>query len=377
MQDSFVAMHGAWRRLRDSDKALSYLRQSVVNRSRSVLRHRLVVGRNTLEPLPDMPSAEHGAILLLERLEVVAALRRLPVRQREALVLRFYRDLTESQVALVMGISRGAVKITRPAPWQRCGPSWSSTHEEGQEGGQGAWAGRMTRDDRDYDAIIRRALQAAAESVEPAGDGLERIRHRLASPPELHSPGVCIRGVVPASCDQAARPPGTRRDLAAAGSRHCRRRGHRGRGCLGPRPGTAIRHAGQLGRKPWPELPAVQRPLLRPSRDRGLGPAHRVEPNPTTGRSGSGGVAVLPVIPRTPAPTTTPTPTSSPSKSATPSPTPTPTPTPAPAPTPTPDTPTPTPTPTHTHTSTPTPTPTPTPTDTSSPAPQPTPARPR
>ena len=46
VQDSFVAMHGGWRRLRDSDKALSYLRQSVVNRSRSVLRHRVVVDRN-------------------------------------------------------------------------------------------------------------------------------------------------------------------------------------------------------------------------------------------------------------------------------------------------------------------------------------------
>src|SRR5690606_16201985 len=40
VQDAFVAIHGAWRRLRDPDKALAYLRQSVVNRSRSVLRHR-------------------------------------------------------------------------------------------------------------------------------------------------------------------------------------------------------------------------------------------------------------------------------------------------------------------------------------------------
>ena len=78
VQDSFVAMHGAWRRLRDNDKALCYLRQSVVNRSRSVLRHQQVVGRNTLEPPPDMPGAEHGAILQLERSAVVAALRRLP-----------------------------------------------------------------------------------------------------------------------------------------------------------------------------------------------------------------------------------------------------------------------------------------------------------
>src|SRR5690348_9512092 len=110
VQDSFVAMHGAWRRLRDSDKALSYLRQSVVNRSRSVLRHRVVVDRNAPKPAPDMPSAEHGAIVLLERSAVVSALRTLPARQREALVLRYYGDLSEAQIASVMGISRGAVK---------------------------------------------------------------------------------------------------------------------------------------------------------------------------------------------------------------------------------------------------------------------------
>jgi RNA polymerase sigma-70 factor (sigma-E family) len=110
VQDSFVAMHGGWRRLRDSEKALSYLRQSVVNRSRSVLRHRMVVDRNAPKPAPDMPSAEHGAIAALERSAVVGALRTLPTRQREAIVLRYYADLSEAQIASAMGISRGAVK---------------------------------------------------------------------------------------------------------------------------------------------------------------------------------------------------------------------------------------------------------------------------
>src|SRR6266513_4522976 len=110
VQDSFVAMHGGWGRLRDTDKALSYLRQSVVNRSRSVLRHRVVVDRNAPKPAPDMPSAEHGAIALLERSAVIAALRTLPPRQREALVLKFYADLSEAQIAASMGIRRGAVK---------------------------------------------------------------------------------------------------------------------------------------------------------------------------------------------------------------------------------------------------------------------------
>jgi len=105
-----MAMHGAWRRLRDNDKALSYLRQSVVNRSRSVLRHRVVVDRNAPKPAPDMPSAEQGAMTLLERSAVVAALRALPARQREALVLRYYGDMSEAQIAAAMGISRGAVK---------------------------------------------------------------------------------------------------------------------------------------------------------------------------------------------------------------------------------------------------------------------------
>ncbi|TDD66862.1 SigE family RNA polymerase sigma factor [Actinomadura rubrisoli] len=110
VQDAFVAMHGGWRRLRDPDKALSYLRQSVVNRSRSVLRHRAVVEKYAPKGLPDAPSAEAGAIGELERSAVIDALSGLPARQREALVLRYYADLSEAEIANTMGISRGAVK---------------------------------------------------------------------------------------------------------------------------------------------------------------------------------------------------------------------------------------------------------------------------
>jgi RNA polymerase sigma-70 factor (sigma-E family) len=110
VQESFIAMHSRWRLLRDSEKGLSYLRSSVVNGSRSVLRHRQVVDRNAPKPPPDMPSAEEGAVELLERSEMVAALRTLPPRQREVLVLRYYGDLSETQIAQAMGISQGAVK---------------------------------------------------------------------------------------------------------------------------------------------------------------------------------------------------------------------------------------------------------------------------
>jgi RNA polymerase sigma-70 factor (sigma-E family) len=110
VQDAFEAMHLAWRRLRDSEKALSYLRQTVVNKSRSVLRHRKVVDMHAPKPAPDEQSAEHAALALIERSAVATALRTLPVRQREAVVLRYYADFSEADIAQAMGISRGAVK---------------------------------------------------------------------------------------------------------------------------------------------------------------------------------------------------------------------------------------------------------------------------
>jgi RNA polymerase sigma-70 factor (sigma-E family) len=110
VQDAFVAMHGSWNRLRDPDKAVAYLRQAVVNRSRSKLRHRAVVAKYQPELPPDVPSAETYAVAAADRAEVMAALRALPRRQRETLVLRYYSDLTEAQIADTLGISQGAVK---------------------------------------------------------------------------------------------------------------------------------------------------------------------------------------------------------------------------------------------------------------------------
>jgi RNA polymerase sigma-70 factor (sigma-E family) len=107
VQDAFVATRGACQRLGDAEKALDYLRQAVVNRSRSVLRHRSGADQNLPQEQPSMPSA---AFSLLERSAVIARLRGLPERQREAIVLRYYADLSEAEIAAVMGISHGAVK---------------------------------------------------------------------------------------------------------------------------------------------------------------------------------------------------------------------------------------------------------------------------
>jgi RNA polymerase sigma-70 factor (sigma-E family) len=110
VQESFISLHKAWKRLRDPDRALAYLRQTVVNRSRSVLRHRSVEIRHAPAPMPDAASAEYGALGLLEQQAVIRALSRLPERQREVLVLRYYSDLSEADIAETIGISRGAVK---------------------------------------------------------------------------------------------------------------------------------------------------------------------------------------------------------------------------------------------------------------------------
>ena len=110
VQDSFIAMHGSWRRLRDPDRALAYLRQAVVNRARSRLRHQKVEQKYAPKPMPDGASAEAQAMVALEHESVLDALRRLPDRQREVLVLRYYGDLGEAEIADALKISRGSVK---------------------------------------------------------------------------------------------------------------------------------------------------------------------------------------------------------------------------------------------------------------------------
>jgi RNA polymerase sigma-70 factor (sigma-E family) len=112
VQDAFVAVHGRWSRLRDHDKALAYLRQAVVNRSRSALRHRGVVAKHAAgDRLPaDAPGADEAALAAARRTAVLDAMRALPDRQREVLALRYYLDLSEAEIADALGISRGAVK---------------------------------------------------------------------------------------------------------------------------------------------------------------------------------------------------------------------------------------------------------------------------
>ena len=110
VQDAFVAMHGRWRTLKDPEKGLAYLRQTVVNRSRSVLRHRGVQARYVVPAARHLHGTDEDALVSERRTAVLDALRALPERQREVLALRYYLDLSEADIAQTLGISRGAVK---------------------------------------------------------------------------------------------------------------------------------------------------------------------------------------------------------------------------------------------------------------------------
>ncbi len=110
VQDAYIRVAARHFRLRDPDKALAYLRQTVVNLARNSLRRRLVARRHTTPSPPAVASAEDEAIDRFERQTVVRALRVLPRRVRDVLVLRYYQGCSVEETAGLLGLSTGSVK---------------------------------------------------------------------------------------------------------------------------------------------------------------------------------------------------------------------------------------------------------------------------
>jgi RNA polymerase sigma-70 factor (sigma-E family) len=108
VQDAFVGLHRNWRRLRDPGAAPAYLRSSVINGARS-RRRRKVVDLARLLP-PSGAGPDETTLLADERRAVALAVRRLPRRQRECVVLRYYVDLSEAEIASTLSVSAGSVK---------------------------------------------------------------------------------------------------------------------------------------------------------------------------------------------------------------------------------------------------------------------------
>jgi RNA polymerase sigma-70 factor (sigma-E family) len=112
VQDAFADVYRKAGTITDHDRALPYIRTAVVNRCRTVLRRRRLTWRVAATYDPPASSAESAVLLAEEHRAVLSALDRLPPRQREALVLRYYLGLDEAGTAEVMGVGRGTVKST-------------------------------------------------------------------------------------------------------------------------------------------------------------------------------------------------------------------------------------------------------------------------
>ncbi|WP_460468557.1 RNA polymerase sigma factor [Calidifontibacter terrae] len=111
VHDAFLGTARNLGSLRDPDAALGYIRRAVVNQCRSQLRRRRTVRAHLRVAEPEIaPPADDAVLLAEEHSGVLAALDTLPPRQREVLVLRYWSDLSEAQIADALGISRGTVK---------------------------------------------------------------------------------------------------------------------------------------------------------------------------------------------------------------------------------------------------------------------------
>jgi len=115
VQETFAGPYRRWEKLSDPGKALPYVRLSVLNGCRSQLRrHGRATAGLAAAGLADaalpMVSAESAVLSAEQRRSVLRALRQLSPRQREVLVLRFYLDLPEQEIARIMGLRPGSVR---------------------------------------------------------------------------------------------------------------------------------------------------------------------------------------------------------------------------------------------------------------------------
>ena len=113
VQDAFFGLYRRWSKLSDPAKALTYVRSAVLNGCRDTLRQQARRDRRdraAARTWQDAGSAEALALTGEDHRRILAAVRRLPDRQREALVCRFYLEMSERETARAMGTSQGTVK---------------------------------------------------------------------------------------------------------------------------------------------------------------------------------------------------------------------------------------------------------------------------
>ena len=112
VQEAFIRLYHAADRIRDTDRSTAYLRSIVLNLARDHNRRGLLSLRHQDSMIerrtPEMP--EERVVRTESENEVIEALNDLSPRQRDCLVLRYYMDLTEKQIAETLAISPNSVK---------------------------------------------------------------------------------------------------------------------------------------------------------------------------------------------------------------------------------------------------------------------------
>jgi RNA polymerase sigma-70 factor (sigma-E family) len=128
-QEAFARLYRRWSHLASPEAAPAYLRTTVVNLARSVLRRRALTRRHGRGSAATAASAEDDALAREAQRDMMDAVRRLPRRQRECVVLRYWADLTEAEIASTLGISAGSVKTHSHRALAALGRSLEAQHE--------------------------------------------------------------------------------------------------------------------------------------------------------------------------------------------------------------------------------------------------------
>ena len=113
VQEAFAALYRRWHQLRDPEAAVAFLNRAVVNGGRDSLRRKSRASRARLRLVPRselLDSAEHAVVEHAEADRLWSAVTELPLRQRQVLVLRYYLDQSEAEIAETLGVSAGSVK---------------------------------------------------------------------------------------------------------------------------------------------------------------------------------------------------------------------------------------------------------------------------
>jgi len=113
VQEAFAGLYRRWWQLRDPNNAVAYLNKAVVNGGRDHLRHSRRADASVLRMAPRAEaslSAEQDVVAHDEADRLWQAIQNLPQRQRQVLVLRYYLDQSEAEIAATLSVSGGSVK---------------------------------------------------------------------------------------------------------------------------------------------------------------------------------------------------------------------------------------------------------------------------